>query len=253
MLKDIDFSGQTVLITGGSRGIGAQVAQDFAKCGANVVIAGRSKVSAEEMADQISKAGGKAIAVPCEMAKLENIDMLFETIKKEFGRLDVSIHNAGVNFTRPAIEVTEQDFDYIYDVNVKGLYFCCTNAAKMMIPQQKGKIINMASVYGAKPMKRVIPYISSKAAVIHMTRGLASEWARYNINVNAIGPGLIATDINEEERRNEKWLNKVLKTIPLRKFGEPSDISSLSLFLASDLSNYVTGQTLFADGGMMTE
>ncbi|PGL70229.1 3-oxoacyl-ACP reductase family protein [Bacillus sp. AFS055030] len=252
-MSHYDFSGQTVLITGGSRGLGAQMAFDFARNGANIVISGRNKEKAEETAHEISKLGVKVLPIPGDVAQLDDIDLLFDATVKEFGRLDVSIQNAGINFTKSSIEVTEEEFDDIYDVNVKGLFFCCTKAAKIMIPQNKGKIINLSSTGGVKPYKRIVPYAGSKAAVIHMTRGLASEWARYNLNVNSIAPGLIATDINEGERKNSIWLEKMLKTIPLRRMGEPSDISNISLYLASNLSDYVTGQTFFIEGGVLTE
>lgn len=250
MVSIWDFSGQTVVITGGSRGIGARFASDLAKFGANLVIAGRNLKNAEDLANELSDCGGgRILPISCDVSKLEDIDHLFDRTEKEFGRVDVLINGAGVNVTKPAVEVTEKDWDYILDINLKGLFFCCQRASKPMISQKKGKIINIASVGGIKPMQVVAPYMSSKAAVIHLTKGLALEWARYNILVNAIAPGFIPTDINAEDFNNTTWVEKTIKGIPLRRLGQPEDLSSIALYLASDQSNYVTGQTFTIDGG----
>ena len=171
----------------------------------------------------------------------------------EFGKLDVAVNNAGANVTKPAVDVTEKDWDFIFDVNIKGLFFCCQQAGKIMIQQNSGKIINLSSVGGAKSYKRIAPYTASKAAVIHMTRSLASEWARYNVYVNSIAPGLISTDINEEEISDERLFKKMIKAIPLRRLGNPHDVSTMAVYLASDASNYVTGQTFYLDGGTLAE
>ncbi|WP_216829836.1 SDR family NAD(P)-dependent oxidoreductase [Alkalihalobacterium elongatum] len=248
-MSNWDFSGKTVVITGGSRGIGAQLAHDFAEYGANIVIVGRNLEKAEEVVQEISKHQGRHLAVSCDVSKIEDINRLFDTVEKEYKSLDVLINGAGVNVTKPAVEVTENEWDYILDINLKGLFFCCQRAAKTMMSQNKGKIINISSTGGIKPLQVVAPYMSSKAAVIHLTKGLALEWSRYNIFVNAIAPGLIPTEINAEDFKNTKWVEKSIKGIPLRRLGHPEDLSSISLYLASEQSNYVTGQTFVIDGG----
>lgn len=248
-----DLTGKTILVTGGSRGLGAHMALTFAHHGADLVIVSRNKEKCEEMAHEITKMGRIALPIAADVGELEQIDNVFQATLDEFGKLDILVNNAAVNVTKPAVDVTEEDWDYMMDVNLKGLFFYSQRAGRIMIAQNYGKIINMASVGGAKTYKRIAPYTASKAAVIHLTRSLASEWARYNVLVNAIAPGLIATDINREELSDERLFNKMLKQIPLRRLGQPEDVSVIALYLASDVSNYVTGQTFFIDGGALAE
>ena len=249
----LDISGKVILITGGSRGLGAEMAREFAESGADIILASRNKDSCEVVANEVRKLGRKAITVSCDVSKSSDIYNLFNIVKEEFGRLDVLVNNAGANVTKPALEVTEADWDYISDVNMKGLFFSCQEAAKMMKEQGSGKIINISSVGGVKPYKRIAPYTATKAAVIHLTKSLAAEWARYNIHVNSIAPGLISTEINQSERENKTWLEGAIKAIPLRRLGNPKDISQIALYLVSDASNYITGQTFFIDGGTLSE
>ncbi|WP_216829853.1 SDR family NAD(P)-dependent oxidoreductase [Alkalihalobacterium elongatum] len=248
-----DFTGKVIVITGGSRGIGAQMVRDFASKGANVVISSRNQYVCEELAEEVRQYGVKALAVACDVGNLDDIRGLFEKTIKEFNRIDVLINNAGANVTKPATEVTEEDWDMIYDVNIKGLFFCSQEAAKIMIEQNHGKIINISSVGGVKPYKRIAPYTASKAAVIHLTKSLAAEWAKNGILVNSIAPGLISTEINKAEMENKQWVERAVKAIPLRRLGDPTDISSIALYLVSDAANYVTGQTFFIDGGTLSE
>nr|WP_263326600.1 SDR family oxidoreductase [Neobacillus sp. Marseille-Q6967] len=253
MGKILDVSGKVIVITGGSRGLGAEMAREFAASGADLVLTSRNKESCEVVANEVRQLGRKAVAVSCDVSNLSDIRNLFNVTLKEFGRLDVLVNNAGANVTKPAVEVTEEDWDYINDVNIKGLFFCCQEAAKIMIQQNSGKIINISSVGGVKPYKRIAPYTSTKAAVIHLTRSLAAEWARYNIHVNSIAPGLISTEINKTEMENTEWLDRAIKAIPLRRLGDPKDISQIALYLISDAANYITGQTFYIDGGTLSE
>jgi NAD(P)-dependent dehydrogenase (short-subunit alcohol dehydrogenase family) len=217
------------------------------------VLSSRDKEACEAVAKEVRQLGRRALSVSCDVSNLSDIRNLFKTIMDEFGRLDVLVNNAGANVTKPAIEVTEEDWDFINDVNMKGLFFCSQEATKIMIQQNTGKIINISSVGGVKPYKRIAPYTASKAAVIHLTRSLAAEWARYNIHVNSIAPGLISTEINQAEMENKEWLEKAIKAIPLRRLGDPKDISQIALYLVSDAANYITGQTFFIDGGTLSE
>ncbi|MCQ6279540.1 SDR family oxidoreductase [Bacillus sp. EB600] len=253
MGKILDISGKVVVITGGSRGLGAEMAREFAASGADLVLASRNKESCESVASDVRKLGRKAVTVSCDVSSVSDIRNLFNRAMEEFGRVDVLVNNAGANVTKSAIEVSEEDWDYINDVNIKGLFFSCQEAAKIMIQQNSGKIINISSVGGVKPYKRIAPYTATKAAVIHLTRSLAAEWARYNIHVNSIAPGLIGTEINKTEMENKEWLERSIKAIPLRRLGEPKDISQIALFLVSDAADYITGQTFFIDGGTLAE
>ncbi|MBU8906253.1 SDR family NAD(P)-dependent oxidoreductase [Desertibacillus haloalkaliphilus] len=248
-----DFSGKVVVVTGGSRGIGAEMVRDFASRGADIVISSRNKASCEKVAHEVRDLGRKALSVACDVGKLADIQNLFKKTMDEFGRVDLLVNNAGANVTKPALDVNEEEWDLINNVNIKGLFFSCQEAAKIMVKQNQGKIINISSVGGVKPYKRIAPYTATKAAVIHMTRSLAAEWARYNIHVNSIAPGLIATEINKKERENKEWLEKATKAIPFRRLGEPKDISQTALYLASGAADYITGQTFYIDGGTLSE
>lgn len=250
---NLDLNGKVVLITGGSRGLGAEMAREFAAAGADIILASRNKESCEVVANEVRQLGRYALTVSCDVSKLADIHHLFSIIREEFGRLDVLVNNAGANVTKPALEVTEEDWDYINDVNIKGLFFSCQEAAKMMKEQGAGKIINISSVGGVKPYKRLAPYTATKAAVIHLTKSLAAEWARYGIHVNSIAPGLISTEINKAEMENKTWLEGAVKAIPLRRLGVPKDISQIALYLVSEASDYITGQTFFIDGGTLSE
>ena len=253
MEKLLDLTGKVALVTGGSRGIGAQIVKDYAAQGADVVIVGRNIGKCEEVAHEVSLMNRKAIPISADVANLNDIKAMFKTTSQEFGKLDILVNNAGANSTNQAINVTEEEWDYIFNVNLKGLFFCGQQAAEMMIPQKTGKIINISSIGGSRAYRNIAPYAASKAAVMHLTRSLANEWARYNIQVNSIAPGLIATDINKEDLSDPIALDRMLKMIPQRRLGDAKDISSMAVYLAARVSDYITGQTYFVDGGKTVE
>ncbi|WP_077211731.1 SDR family NAD(P)-dependent oxidoreductase [Bacillus dakarensis] len=249
----LDLTGKVALITGGSRGLGAQMARDYAKNGADVVVVSRNKEACEEVAHEVTQMNRRAIALSADVTKMRDIQSMLKTTIDEFGKLDILVNNAGANATNPVLEATEEEWDFIYNINLKALYFCSQQAAKVMIPQKSGKIINISSIGGSRAYRNIAAYGASKAAVMHLTRTFSNEWARYNILVNSIAPGLIATDINKDDLADPKVLDRMLKMIPLRRLGQPSDISAMALFLASDVSNYITGQTFIVDGGKSVE
>ncbi|MFJ7847782.1 SDR family NAD(P)-dependent oxidoreductase [Peribacillus sp. NPDC097206] len=248
-----DLNEKVALITGGSRGIGKQIVKAFSNQGAIVVIVSRNIQHCNEVAEDVIREGGQALAIGCDIANLDEIQNMFQMVADTFGRLDILVNNAGISITKPSIEVTSEDWDAMFNINIKGLFFACQEAAKIMIEQGSGKIINISSIGGIKTFKRIAPYGASKAAVIQLTKSLASEWARHGILVNGIAPGLISTDINTGEIADERLLKKMLNLIPLRRLGQPSDIAMMSVFLASNASNFMTGQTISIDGGVTSE
>ena len=241
---------KVALITGSGRGIGRSVALRFANEGASVVVNSVHKENSEAVKKEIESRGGKAISAPCDVSKKESVDALFETVKREYGRIDVLVNNAGINIVKPAMEMTEGDWDNVFSTNLKSIFLCSKAAAELMIPMKSGRIINIASIVGINPFPNRAPYATSKAGVIMLTRELAIEWARHNITVNSIAPGFILTDMLKG-RIAEGAISgdAILKRVPLGRFGLVEDIAHSTLFLADEESSYITGQCITVDGG----
>lgn len=250
-MEIFDLSERIAVVTGGNQGIGFAIARGLGTAGAIVVIANRRTAEGQRAAETLKKEGLNAVAIPTDVSSISSVAALVAKVISDFGRIDILVNNAGVAMRKPAEELSEEDWDYVMNINLKGLFFCCQLAGKEMIQRKKGKIINVSSISSqvAQPIRSV--YCASKAGVSHLTRALALEWAEYNINVNAIGPGVTITPLNEkyfEEHPEE--LGKFISTIPMGREGYPSDYAGAAVFLASDASNYVTGQTLLVDGGL---
>jgi NAD(P)-dependent dehydrogenase (short-subunit alcohol dehydrogenase family) len=246
-----DLTGRVAIVTGGSKGLGSGMALALAEHGADVAIVSRNAQEGEVVAAQIREMGRRSIALAVDVQDVAGLNTMAETVKRELGRIDILINNAGVGVTKFALEVTEEDWDRVVDTNLKGVFFCAQAVAKVMKEQKYGKIINIASVAGAKGSIAISSYCASKAGVVNLTRALAKEWARYNINVNAIGPGYIKTAINEKELSNEAFLDKVLSSLPTKRIGVLEDLSGTVVLLASEASNYITGETIYIDGGSL--
>lgn len=247
-----DLTGRVAIVTGGSKGLGSGMAQALAKQGADVVIVSRNAAEGEAVAETIRSMERRSFALAVDVQDVAAINQMVQTVKERLGRIDILVNNAGVGVTRFALEVTEEEWDRVVDTNLKGVFFCAQAVAKVMKEQNYGKIINIASVAGTVGAVGISPYCASKAGVINLTRALAKEWARYNINVNAIGPGYIKTHINEAELSNEAFLKKVLASLAIKRLGELDDLSGTVVLLASEASNYITGQTVFIDGGAVS-
>lgn len=202
------------------------------------------------MKEEIESRGGRAISVACDISKDGSVDGLFDAVKREYGTIDILVNNAGINIVKPALEMTEADWDAILSINLRSIFVCSKAAAGLMIPKKSGKIINISSIVGINPFPNRAPYATSKAGVIMLTRELAIEWAKHNINVNAVAPGFILTDMLKG-RISEGAINgeAILKRVPLGRFGVVEDIAHSVLFLAAEESSYITGQCLTVDGG----
>lgn len=243
------------LVTGASRGIGRAIAVTFGREGADVVVNySKSKEKAEEVVNEIIKFGRKAIAVKADVSNKEEVDKMVEDVIKEFGKIDVLVNNAGITHRNPDIlGATKEEWEKVLGVNLLGTYYCIQAVAPHMIKRRYGKIINIASLAGiGVAVGEEVAYAPSKAAVINLTKRLAYKLGPYNINVNAIAPGLIRTEIlsvGRSEEEVKKLIDEVTKLTALRRTGEPEDIANVALFLASDESNFITGQLIVADGG----
>jgi 3-oxoacyl-[acyl-carrier protein] reductase len=238
------------VVTGSSRGVGRAVALGFAAEGANVVINYTSnRNAADEVVGIITAMGRQAVAVKADVAKKDDVEQLFGKTLDAFGKIDILVNNAG--FTRPALmlKMTEEQWDQVVDIHMKGAFLCSQAAGKSMKEQQAGKIINVTSVAGLVGTVGQINYSAAKGGIISMTKSMARELARYNVCVNVISLGIVATDMTEKIRTDEKLKEIYMNRILLKRFAEPGDISPAFVFLASDDSNYITGQLLCVDGG----
>lgn len=243
---------QIAIVTGSGSGIGQAAAWALAKNGADVVITELPHLieRAESTAAAIAQATGRCTLVqPLDVTNLESIRALVSRTVEHFGRVDILINSAGVNRTRPSLEVTEEDWDFVLDVNLKGLFFCCQAAARAMIQHGRGKIVNLASINGVVGYYKRAAYCSSKAGVVNLTRVLAIEWAPYHINVNAVGPTYIETPLTVPTLSDPATRADILARTPLGRIGKVEDVAGAIVFLASPAADLITGHTLLVDGG----
>ena len=247
---ELSLKNKVVLITGASRGIGQAAAMGLARAGADIAIASRKLPDLEAVAAEIKKMGRKCLPVATHVGKIEEINNLVKKVMDEFGKIDTLVNNAATNPSMAsALDVDERAWDSIMNLNLKGLFFLSQAVAKIMKEKGGGKIINVASVAGITP--DILPvYSISKAGVIMATKVMAQQWAPYNIRVNAIAPGLTKTRFSEALWKNQDILNIAMSRTPLGRPAEPEEMVGAIIYLASDMSSYVTGQVLALDGGM---
>ena len=244
------LKGKTALITGSSRGIGRAVAMSYGKEGANVVVNYTSnEKAANEVVETIRSSGSKAVAVKGDVARKADVEHLVATAMETFGRLDILVNNAG--FTRPAmmLKMTEEEWDQVVNIHLKGAFLCSQAAGVQMKEQKSGKIINVMSVAGLVGTVGQINYSAAKGGVLSMTKSIARELARYHVCANVISLGIVSTEMSEKITTDEKLREIYMNRILLKRFAEPGDIAPAFVFLASDESNYITGQLLCVDGG----
>ena len=237
---------QVVLVSGGSRGIGRAIAQGFAERGAKVIVTGREQPTLDQAAQEI---GAGVQAIVCDVASGESIRNCARRALEEFGRVDTLVNCAGVNRRKPAIEFSEEDYDFVTDINLKGAFLMSQEIGRAQLERGSGCQINIASLNTDRPLKNVLPYAMSKAGMGHMTRGLALEWGPRGVRVNAIAPGFILTDLTQK-----LWSDPVMQkwnqaNTPQQRLGTPQDLVGAAIFLASPAAAFVTGQTIYVDGG----
>lgn len=257
MSYSIDLSGRVASVTGASSGLGAQFARTLAGAGAAVVLAARRVEKLKELRARIEGEGGDAHVLALDVTDLDSIRSAVAHAETEVGSIDILVNNSGVSTTRRIQDVTEEDFDYTFDVNVKGAFFMAQEVGKRMLARARGaapgtytggRIINIASMAGLRPLAQIGPYAMSKAAVIQMTKAMALEWGRFEINVNAICPGYIDTEINHHHWQTEQG-QKLMNMLPRKRVGAPQDLDALVVLLASSESHFINGAVIAADDG----
>ncbi|WP_238899530.1 3-oxoacyl-[acyl-carrier-protein] reductase [Clostridium sp. YIM B02500] len=244
------LKGKCAIVTGASRGIGKAIALKLASLGANIVLNYRSnEKEALEVENEIKGIGVETLCVKGDISKSEEVDNLINSAKEKFGTIDIMVNNAGITKDGLIIRMKEEDFDNVIDVNLKGVFNCLKAITPIMMKQKHGKIINLSSVVGITGNAGQVNYSASKAGVIGMTKSLAREIGSRGITVNAVAPGYIETDMTEALA--DKYKEEMKKTIPLKRLGKASDVANVVAFLASESADYVTGQVIQVDGGML--
>jgi NAD(P)-dependent dehydrogenase (short-subunit alcohol dehydrogenase family) len=257
MAYEIDLSGRVALVTGASSGLGAQFAKTLAKAGAAVVLASRRVDKLKDLCAEIEAEGGDAHAVQLDVTNTASIKAAVAHAETEMGSIDILVNNSGVSTTQRIQDVKEEDFDFVFNTNTKGAFFVAQEVGKRMLARAKGtapgtftggRIVNIASMAGLKVLPQIGVYCMSKAAVIHMTKAMAVEWGKYGINVNAICPGYIDTEINHHHWQTEQG-QKLVQMLPRKRIGKPEDLDALLVMLCSDQSHFVNGAVIAADDG----
>ena len=251
--KVLSLENKVALVTGGRRGIGKAVALAFAQAGADVAVCDYTDDGGElEAVEQgIKESSRQALSMKVDVTRRADVQNLVEAVKGKFGRIDILFNAAGILMSQrsPILETSDEDWDSVMAVNLKGTFICCQEAGKVMLEQKSGSIISMASIAGIKPMQNGVAYCVSKAGVIMLTQTLAMELGPYNIRVNAIAPWMIMTKMTERARSNPTRWQYVLSQTPMGYVGETSDVANVALFLASDETGWMTGHTIVLDGG----
>ena len=249
--KLFSVQGRVMLVSGGSRGIGFELARAFAQRGARVTITGRKLDALEEAAGEIrSSAAAEVECLVCDVSEVEQIRQTVAAVHARHGRIDTLLNVAGVTIRKPAEDYTPEEYDFVLNINLRGAFFMAQEVGKRMIAQRSGTQVNVESYNTFAPLTRVMPYAIGKFGMQGMIKGLASEWGPHGVRVNGIGPGFILTDFNRKlwsQPHMESW---AMSRTPLRRFGEVQDMVGSVVFLASDASNFVTGQTIYIDGGL---
>ena len=247
------IDGNVAIITGSGRGLGRAMALALADAGADIVVTARTKPEIEETAERVRYIGRKALAVACDVTQKSSVDQMVKRVLTEFGQVDILVNNAGVAIVKPFLEFSPDEWHITIDSNLTGMFFCCQAVGPTMMKQGAGKIINITSINGARGKSEMVPYASSKGGVIQLTRALAVEWAPYDINVNAIGPGGFYTRPMKVVL-DDAILGKIRrKKIPLKRNGKPDEIGPLVVYLASRASDFMTGEIIYIDGGELAK
>ncbi|MBD3208631.1 MAG: glucose 1-dehydrogenase [Candidatus Nealsonbacteria bacterium] len=250
----MDLKGKVAIVTGARQGMGKAHSLVLAQAGAKVVVSDISQGDCEKVVDEIEEKDGEALAVKCDVSKQDEVEEMVSETLGHFGKVDILVNNAGILQNKPFLELTEQDWDKMMNVNLKGYFLCAQACAKEMVKQKSGSIVNIASIGMGQVgvgFPNIVHYCASKGGIVAMTEAMALEMAPYNIRVNAIAPGAIDTPMSSSTKENEEAKKGTMARIPMHRFGKPEEIAKAVLFLASDGSSYMTGSVVVVDGGWL--
>lgn len=251
LLDKFSLRGKAAIVIGASRGLGQGMAKALAEAGADLALVARTPSSLEKLAEEIEGGGRRCLALPTDVSRPSEIQAVVDRVIEFFGKIDILINSQGTQVRKPALEMTEQDWDGLMSINLKSVFFSCQIVGRQMIKQGKGKIINVASLTSIIGLANISIYGASKGGVAQLTKALAVEWAPHHINVNAILPGYYQTEMTADLFKNEERAKWVLSRIPLGRTGLPEDLAGTVVFLSSEASDYITGQIIPVDGGWL--
>jgi len=247
-----DLSGKVAIVTGTSRGLGQHLARALADAGADLVITSRDPAALKPFQIEIESMGRRVLALTLDVRRLDSIHAMVDAVMAHYGRIDVLVNNAGCNARKPALDVTWDDWNLVLDTNLRGTFFVAQSVARHMIPRKFGRIINIGSVTCVAGYAGLAPYGASRGGVKQLTMSLADDWGNHGVTVNCLAPGWFKTAQNAVLYEDKEWVEYLCERIPLKRPGQPQDLGGAVVFLASDASAYVTGQTLLVDGGIST-
>lgn len=251
-LNLFDLTGKIAIVTGASRGLGQYLARALAHAGADLVITSRTLDSLKEFTSEIESLGRRALPLVLDVRDHQSIQEMVEAAYEHYGKIDILVNNAGCNVRKPAVDVSWDDWNLVLNTNLRGGFFVAQAVARKMIPAQYGRIINIGSVTTVAGYAGITPYCASRGGVKQMTMSLADDWGQHGITVNCLAPGWFKTAQTKVLYDNQEWVDYLIDRIPLKRPGQPHDLDGTVIFLASDASAYMTGQTLLIDGGIST-
>lgn len=247
-----DLTGKIAIVTGASRGLGQYFGRALARAGADLAMTSRDLESLRPFQQEIEAMGRRALALQLDVRDYQSIQHMVSAVHAAYGKIDILVNNAGCNVRKPALEVTWDDWNLILDTNLRGAFFVAQAVARHMIPRRYGRIINIGSITSVFGYAGLSPYSASRGGIKQLTMSLADDWGPHGVTVNCLAPGWFKTQQNRVLYENERWVEYITDRIPLRRPGRPDDLDGSVVFLASDASQYITGQTLLVDGGMTT-